>query len=61
MIQPVDSSVILSNKAKVLNLTFCAAPTVYENNYSPAGQKLNVTSFGCEKPKGCGEKLDKIV
>ena len=62
MIKPIDNNIAMTRPA-AFNPAFCAAPTVYENvsNSQPVGQKLDLTCTGCGKPKGVGEKLDRIV
>ncbi|MBE7705703.1 MAG: hypothetical protein E7Z91_00450 [Cyanobacteria bacterium SIG30] len=61
MIKPLDVNIAMTKPA-TLNLSACAAPTVYENtvNYSPSGLKLNLQSFAAAKPKNCGQKLNLI-
>lgn len=62
MIKPLDNSVMFS-KQVTFNALSCALPTVYENvqDTQPTGKKLNIFCDGCTKPKGLGEKLDRIV
>ncbi len=61
MIKPLDATTAIANKAQVLNLSFCANPTVYAQPQAQVGQKLDVKTCGGANPPCCGKKLDKIV
>ncbi len=62
MIKPLDATTAIANKAQVLNLGFCAAPTMYNQPQAQIGQKLDVlTCCGGATPPHCGKKLNKVV